>query len=332
MKKKVILSFDYELFFGDRSGTVQKTLLEPTNQLLDAMDSVGFKGNFFVDWQMLKYLKAEGTERTDEEYAMIVTQLKDMIHRGHRIELHIHPHWVDARYNGDGTWDYSVFRHYSLNSFAESEIIELFKEGAALLTSIAQEVDPNYKLCAFRAGGWAVQPFDKIKKGLEAVDIHIDSSVMPRIAIHCENSECDFLEAPEPLQGWYRFEDDVCEERNKGRFVEVPITSVTKSLPMKIVNRIYRYTVGLDYSSKTDGVHSRKNDKPDVWENPEKRVVCSFCSQVPVNTVIMRKMCSRDIMCFIDHPKDLSQYTCKGIKQLSKVAESITYNELKKII
>ena len=37
MKKRIILSYDYELFFGDRSGTVQKSLIEPTNQLLDAM-------------------------------------------------------------------------------------------------------------------------------------------------------------------------------------------------------------------------------------------------------------------------------------------------------
>ena len=42
-KKKIILSFDYELFFGDKSGTVQKTLIEPTNALLDTMDKAGLK-------------------------------------------------------------------------------------------------------------------------------------------------------------------------------------------------------------------------------------------------------------------------------------------------
>lgn len=39
-KKKVIFSYDYELFFGIMSGTVQKTLIEPTNLLLDCMESV----------------------------------------------------------------------------------------------------------------------------------------------------------------------------------------------------------------------------------------------------------------------------------------------------
>ena len=123
-KKKIILSYDYELFFGDKSGTVIKSIIEPTNALLDAMDSVDAKGNFFVDWMMIKCIKEANTELTDIDYGLLVGQLHDMLRRGHRIELHIHPHWVDAKYKGDGTWDFSNFQHYSLNSFSEAEIID----------------------------------------------------------------------------------------------------------------------------------------------------------------------------------------------------------------
>lgn len=325
-KKKVILSFDYELFFGDKSGTVLKTLIEPTSLLLDAMDSVGFKGNFFVDWQMLKYLKEEGTERTNADYLLIEEQLKDMVRRGHRIELHIHPHWVDAKYNGDGTWDYSEFRHYSLNSFTEGVIVAMFKEGTALLTSIARQVDPTYKIVAFRAGGWAVQPFEKVKKGLEAANIYIDSSVMPKRAIKCEHSECDFLNAPEPLVGYYHFEDDVCVSKVNGRFLEIPITSVKLSLGVKVFRRIY-HTLRADFSTLADGTHFRAKEKPDVWTNPENRIICTFSSHVPINVAIMRMGYRGDLMCFIDHPKDVSKYTCKGIRFLALVANSVLYKD-----
>lgn len=84
--------------------------------------------------------------------------------RGHRIELHIHPHWVNAVYNGDGTWNYDDYSHYSLYSFTEDEVTSMFKEGTELLNKIAHKVDPNYKVIAFRAGGWTVQPFSKLKK------------------------------------------------------------------------------------------------------------------------------------------------------------------------
>ena len=328
MKKKVLLSFDYELFFGDRSGTVLKTLIEPTNQLLDAMDAVGFKGNFFVDWQMLKYLKEQHTERTDVDYELIVAQLKDMIRRGHRVELHIHPHWVDAKYNGDGTWDYSEFRHYSLNTFTEEEIVNMFKEGAELLTSIARQVEPDYKLCAFRAGGWAVQPFDKIKKGLEAVDIHIDSSVMPRRAIKCDYSECDFLNAPDKKEGFYYFRDDVCVEDINGSFIEIPISNERKKILSRSVSFVYRKAgKKLDYSSMTDGTHKREKDNPDQWINPDGRYICTFSTTNPLIVMAMRLESNKDVLCFIDHPKDFSKQTIPGIKKLASVAKTVTYKD-----
>ena len=53
-KKTIILSYDYELFFGDRSGTVLKSIVEPTNKLMDVMGQNGFRGNFFVDYLMVQ--------------------------------------------------------------------------------------------------------------------------------------------------------------------------------------------------------------------------------------------------------------------------------------
>ena len=55
--KRAILSFDYELFFGDKSGTVQRTLIEPTNIMLNVLDEVGAQATFFVDYLMKKHLR-----------------------------------------------------------------------------------------------------------------------------------------------------------------------------------------------------------------------------------------------------------------------------------
>ena len=103
--KRAILSFDYELFFGDKSGTVQRTLIEPTNIMLNVLDEVGAQATFFVDYLMLKFLEKENCKRTLADLKAIEEQLMDIVRRGHRIELHIHSHWIDAKYNGDGTWD-----------------------------------------------------------------------------------------------------------------------------------------------------------------------------------------------------------------------------------
>lgn len=95
-KKKVIFSYDYELFFGIMSGTVQKTLIEPTNLLLDCMESVSARGNFFIDYLMFECLEKLSDERAKSDLKLMKEQVKDMVRRGHRIELHLHPHWIDA--------------------------------------------------------------------------------------------------------------------------------------------------------------------------------------------------------------------------------------------
>ena len=45
----LILSLDYELFFGARHGTAQRCLIEPCQALLKITERVGAKLAFFVD-------------------------------------------------------------------------------------------------------------------------------------------------------------------------------------------------------------------------------------------------------------------------------------------
>ena len=328
MKKRILLSYDYELFFGDKSGTVQKTLIEPTNLLLDKMDSVGYKGNFFVDYLMLKYLGLESDEHCMEDYKAIISQLQDMIKRGHRIELHIHPHWVDAKYNGDGTWNYDDFRHYGLDSFSYDEVTEMFEEGTKILEDIAQEVDPSYKVVAFRAGGWAIQPFEMVKAGFSKTGIKIDSSVASGVYIEKDNTVVDFRTAP--AKSYYRFNDDVCLEDKNGDYIEVPISSYyrdyfTSALSF-VSNMLHRGGEKIP-----DGTHIRAADaaveKQSALERQNMPAMFSL-NNMPFRTYLKIKAFNRNLMCFIDHPKDFNCYTLKNIEMISKCGDCVTYLSL----
>lgn len=327
MKKKIILSFDYELFFGDKSGTVQKTLIEPTNKILDAMEAVGFKGNFFVDWQMLKYIMLENDTRCQKDYILLKEQLKDIIRRGHRIELHIHPHWVDAKYNGDGTWDFSIFRHYSLNSFTEDDIQEMFVEGKNLLTGIAREVDTEYEIIAFRAGGWAIQPFYTLRNAFKAAGIKIDSSTMQGIKITTDYSSCDFLNMPFFIDGYYRFKDSVENPVDDGEFIEVPISSVKLPFLSRVIGKLNR-TFFRPVLPLTDGTHTRTKDNPDKWEVAPRTGICTFSGLHPLDGILRLMNSKAGLICYIDHPKDFSRYTTAGIKAVAHISESILYKDL----
>ena len=323
MKKYIIFSYDYELFFGKKSGTVLETLIKPTNLLLDGMDKYGFKGNFFVDWQMLKYLKQEGSKRTLSDYNLIVSQLREIIKRGHRIELHIHPHWVDAKYNGDGTWDFSNYYHYSLNSFSQEEILEMFLEGKSLLTSIARTVDPHYDICAFRAGGWAVQPFDKLKQAYLATGLKIDSSVAYAAYYKCKYYYYDFRKSFLKKMDFYNFNDDVLKNEKNGLFTEVPISVYKRSIWLKIIDKIYRMYSKKSYSV-TDGTHKR-DDLPPAEKNKYSMVSMSRIS--PLTAFISTLICGHRVITLIDHPKDYSPSVQQCFRLFSKKYTSLTYKE-----
>ena len=296
--------------------------------LLDTMDSVGFKGNFFVDYFMLKYLALETDERCKNDYAAIVDQLQDMIRRGHRIELHIHPHWVDAKYNGDGTWNYEEFRHYGLNTFTFDEVTEMFVEGTKILEEIAHTVDPSYKMVAFRAGGWAVQPFEMVEAGFRETGIKVDSSVASGVYIEKDNTIVDFRLAPG--KSHYRFSNDVCKEDLNGRYIEVPISSYYRDLFTSALSYLANKLIKGGYRI-TDGTHNRASDvESETTGALQRQSMPAMFSldNLPLRTWIKIKRFKQDLMCFIDHPKDFNGYTLKNIRMVSRCGESETYASL----
>lgn len=322
--KKIVLSFDYELFFGVKSGTILKTLIEPTNLLLDCMDSVGVKGNFFIDYLMFAKMEELDDEKAKYDLTLIKEQVKDMVRRGHRIEFHLHPHWIDAKYNGDGTWDFDNFTHYSLSSLDEDTIVSLFTKGTSYLTGIAHEVDPGYEIVAFRAGGWAVQPFDKLKRGFFEAGIKIDSSTSFGIYRYQQESFYDYRKMPDKVM--YHYENDVCKEVADGAFVEVPITSYHRwTFPYRILDKLF-----ILFSSKldciTDGTHYRNDQNK---KNRKSNLSMMTMSKLSTISVVISFVLRRSpVITYIDHPKDFSYSTLSSIKWISKHAISLTYKEL----
>lgn len=322
-KKKIILSYDYELFFGERSGTIKKTLIEPTNHLLEGMRMHKLVGNFFVDYLMLKKLK----ESDESGYELVVNQIHDILRQGHRIELHIHSHWVDAEYNGDGTWSFDNFSHYSLTSFSESEVERMFEEGKNELTRIARQVDPNYEICAFRAGGWAVQPFGYLMNAFRKSNIRIDSSCAYGIRYKSDYSNYDFMDDRIKNKQLYHFDNDVLVPRSSGEFIEVPITSFRRHKFYLVIDRLYRILCPNKTKKIADGTHHR----PDLpKQDRQKYAMFAMSWRSPLSIVINILTNRNCLMTMIDHPKDYSHSYQSCFKWISRFAESTTYYNLLK--
>lgn len=327
--KTIILSFDYELFFGERSGTVVKSIIEPTNMLMDVMEQNGMRGNFFVDYLMFRELEEQAESRAQADLAMLKEQIRDMVRRGHRIELHLHPHWIDARYNGDGTWNFDDYTHYSLSSLDEETIVEMFKDGTAYLTALAREVQHDYKILSFRAGGWAVQPFSNLKEAFEICNIKLDSSVAYKTFGRQENSEYNFIGAPS--KEMYCFCDDVCLESESGPFLEVPIYTIQRNMFDKIVDKLLRILTPF-FRQYSNGTHFRQegegnNDLLSDIKSDRSMFCVSFLNTISLilHLILVRK---RQTVCLIDHPKDINPIALFNIRILGYFSKSVQYKDL----
>ncbi|PIA79024.1 hypothetical protein BFR04_05745 [Gaetbulibacter sp. 4G1] len=211
------ITLDYELFFG-KSGTVDKSIIEPTQQLVRILNKYNAKAVFFVDIGYL--IKSQQLEHIHPELKIssskVIKQIKDLVANGHDIQLHIHSHWEDAKYE-NGEWTFPM-KHYRLHSFTDEECLELVKRYKRYLEEIS-----GVEVQGFRAGGWCIQPFNKLKKTFLEADIKFDSTVFKGGKNIHGAHYYNFKNIPN-LTEW-KFLDDPCIEDKDGLFTEIPISS-----------------------------------------------------------------------------------------------------------
>jgi len=215
---QLFLTYDYELFFGEPTGSVEKCIIEPTNLLREISKRTGIKMVFFIDVGYLKKLieYKDQFAKVKHEYDLVLDQINALVSEGHDCQLHIHPHWEDCKHNGT-KWEMNTSR-YKLVDFSETEIIKIVLDYQKILADITKK-----PVTIYRAGGWCLQPFSKIKTAFEKAGLKLDSSVFPGGKFTEGNYFYDYTKTPK--KSTWKFEDDLCVENPNGKFIEYPISS-----------------------------------------------------------------------------------------------------------
>ena len=212
----ILLTLDYELFNGLVGGTVEKCLITPMNKLEEILDKYHFQVTLFVDACFLLSLKKYKQKNPifEADWVQITSQLRRFSDKGHSIQLHLHPQWLNAKYY-EGKW-HSDLNLYKLADLTEYDAICLFFDGCELIKSITGKSP-----VAFRAGDYCAQTFKSLTSVLKQVGISIDSSVLRNKRVVNDREWFDYLNIPKDYN--YRFSDSVTNCDNKGHLVEVSI-------------------------------------------------------------------------------------------------------------
>jgi hypothetical protein len=314
-QKLLLFTFDYELFLGEKSGSVQECLIGPTNKLLNLLDECAFKAYFFIDTIYLLRLREKamhhGPAKTDLD--ALTQQLVQMVKNGHEIHPHIHPHWMDAVYNPViNDWSLREKRHYSFASVSMEQQMRLFDQSVGIIRYVLDLAKVTQPVDSYRAGGWTIQPFVHFRPRFLQFGIRHEWSVVPGKYQLSDAHSFDFRGAPadEPV---YHFDEDPCRKDAKGPFTEWTISSITMSgiekwIDFKISGLLHR--LGKRPAYKGKGVSSVIREEGDLYSSKgEKRIIASFEGLNPLTQKKYLSAIQRSgYFQFISHPKLITPY------------------------
>lgn len=232
MNLSVQLTLDYELF-GDGTGDVYREQIIPTNHLMDICEQYGAKLTIYFEYgQYLAFEKFSCTnEKLKKANRAILSQLRELIQRGHDVQFHLHPTWLGASYDIDKgfTLDKEL---YDITFLSEDDMVEILKAGKRFLEENLKPINPSYQCIAFRAGAWSARESGKLILALLRSGYLVDSTVAKGAHLKSGYGTFDFREVSDKAY-WYVKDDIRNETFDRDSILELPIlTSRTKFAPL----------------------------------------------------------------------------------------------------
>ena len=324
--RKIILSFDYEIYFDGKNN--YQSLISNTHEILRIADRHSIKCVFFVDAFYVYQLKKANLETA---YDDICNQLKTMQSKGHELQYHFHPHWLNAVYVSDkNEWHYNK-SDYSYSDLVDQYGIEKANEAFEIGLNCFEQISQT-KSIAFRAGGLSVQ-------GAEAALIDLlvkhgfiyDSSIMPQLQIEAKYLNIDHSSSPNK-DLWMIDQSFLIESNKTSRLTEIPLmmldtskSSFVSRLPISI---LYRLLKVFEIKPKVNSKRGKPMDLQMI--NTYYPDSISFDLSSGPDCLLMKHYTklfyhqNHQLMCMISHPKSMEKPSlltmnkyCKWLKKQS---------------
>lgn len=323
--KNLLITFDYELFLGRRSGTVLNSIIHPTDRILEVLKKFDLKNAiFFVDTVYIKRLEENfNNQDLKNDYDMIMEQLCRILRSGHFLFPHIHPHWLDGIYDSEiKQWNLNDLSKYRFGAISNDLKEELFKHSFEFIKDLQKKCDVFYDIDSFRAGGWCVQPFSDFKHLFDKYDLKNDFSVLKGFSMDAERFYYNFENVPNrPI---YYFDSVIEAESLNGKYKEFSISYVNnsnfKKTISRIINRIFNFS---GIKSFGDGVSVDKAEESIITDasfnlslkkNIKEMISVDYLNHIKVQEY-KNYLKSNNYIHFISHPKMLSEHSLVKFSQ-----------------
>jgi len=203
-------------------------MINPTESLLHVCEQHGAKLTIMVEvgeiWAFENIENADfGLHLGYDPASEIRSQLIEAIRFGHDVQLHLHPQWINARWNAT-CWDLD-YSHYQLSDFDDEKMRNLLRRGKEDLEALLRPHNADYECVGFRAGHWNTNPSDRYLAALRAAGFKSDTSVFKCGYANSNAVTYDYRTAYSNVCAWYARADDINQTSSARGILEVPIAS-----------------------------------------------------------------------------------------------------------
>jgi hypothetical protein len=229
-----VVTADYEIFLGRNFLSHDEVLFRPAWRMMEVCEARSVPVTFFAD------VCSVWAHRAHDELAGYVesfeSQLKSAVARGHDVQLHLHPHWLNSTYL-DNQWRVSTEKMYLYElgyHQGENAALSIINAGVKYLEDLLHPTKSDYRCHAFRAAGLALQPEeDKLIAALLAAGINVDSSIAKDIRLKMDTVNIDYTGMP-GTANWYVDPDGGLRQPRDSGLLEVPIATFQSGLLARI--------------------------------------------------------------------------------------------------
>ncbi|MBE7418015.1 MAG: hypothetical protein HS128_09725 [Ideonella sp.] len=224
----ILIEDDFELY-GNGLGDVASLQYLPTMAFLNMLDDAGVRVTFMVD--VAQHLFLTSQRKHDRHVAQQCDlwehTVRSIAERGHDVQLHLHPQWLGAsRRGGFNLLD----KRWNIGLYAPEQQRQLVTHAVAYLRSLLKVVIEGYRVVAYKAGSWGMQPSRVLFETL--ADEGIKIVIGAREGMHIPANQVDFRGMEEASLPYHPDFDDLrkVSERPNGITV-IPMAAYAPDWP-----------------------------------------------------------------------------------------------------
>ncbi len=262
-KYNLHFTLDYEIH-GNGDGNPYNLMVEPTYRLMDLLERYGQRVTIMADVAEILAFERYREEYGRDDYHVkeIREQLREAIHRGHDVQLHVHSSYFHATWH-DGAFDQCI-EEYNMAALPIERIDEMVGTCVRYLEDLLRLVKPDYKVWLFRAANWSMMPTENLYKVLLKYGITADTSVY-KGGVQGGNVCYDYRHAFDNLLSYPASAKDINYYDTKGALIEYPIYCEMKPFWQFLsLLRIFRMVRAKFHKHKqASGGSEQRTDKDD---------------------------------------------------------------------